>query len=121
MIKIQAALFVAAAGLAFGQQDDILFAQAVPGPGVPGEFGGKTIRFVSGQLVNSAVKASPYSAESVVESTQTLADGNRIANRTVTKQFRDSDGRERREMSLGENEQVVLISDPVASASYSVR
>jgi len=61
------------------------------------------------------VKGAPYSAEAVTETTQVLADGNRVVNRTSTKQYRDSEGRERRETP-----QSVLITDPVAGVNYSL-
>ena len=39
----------------------------------------------------------PYSAEAVTESTQVLADGNRIVRKSTTRMYRDSEGRTRRE------------------------
>ena len=44
---------------------------------------------------------SPFSAEEVNESVQTLADGNRIVRRSSGKMYRNSDGRVRREMTGG--------------------
>jgi hypothetical protein len=92
--------------------------------------GNNTFLFVNGQLFNGApVKGQPYSAEAVNESTQVLADGNKIVNRSSTMRFRDSDGRERREESIakiggwtsgGDPAKVVFISDPVARMSYTL-
>lgn len=92
--------------------------------------GPNTFTFVTGQMFNgNPVKGQPYSAEAVTESTQTLTDGNKIVNRTSTMRFRDSDGRERREESIGkiggwtsggEPAKVVMISDPVARMSYTL-
>jgi hypothetical protein len=48
-----------------------------------------------------SVKNSPFSAESVSESVQTLSDGNRIVNSSTTKIYRNSEGRIRREMGKG--------------------
>lgn len=45
------------------------------------------------------VKNSPFSAEAVSESVQTLADGNRIVRTGTTKLYRNSEGRFRREFS----------------------
>lgn len=45
------------------------------------------------------VKNAPFSAEAVSESVQTLADGNRIVRTGMTKLYRNSDGRFRREFS----------------------
>ena len=47
------------------------------------------------------VKGKPYSADTSTETVQTLSDGNRIAHRTVSKFFRDSEGRTRREQTFG--------------------
>jgi hypothetical protein len=60
----------------------------------------------------------PYSAEAVTESTQMLADGNRIARKSVTRVYRDSEGRTRREQinDSGVVESVSIV-DPVAGTS----
>ena len=62
---------------------------------------------------------APYSAEAVTETTQVLADGNRINRKSVTRVYRDGEGRTRRE-DLDDNGTVVNISivDPVAHQSY---
>jgi hypothetical protein len=82
-------------------------------------FGTQTVQFVSSLVNGPTVKAAPYSAEAVTETTQTLSDGNRIEQRTSSKQYRDGEGRERREESSGMN--VVFITDPVAQISYTLR
>ena len=89
-----------------------------------------TFVFVGGQLFNGKpVKGQPYSAEAVTETTQTLADGNRIVNRSSSTIYRDTEGRERREESIGklgtwsaqgEPAKAVFISDPVAKVNYSL-
>jgi len=72
-------------------------------------------------------KDAPYSAEAVTETTQTLADGNRIVTNQSSMQYRDGMGRERREQTLmkapadlGGSPEIVLISDPVANTTYSL-
>jgi hypothetical protein len=80
--------------------------------------GPQTMEFVSGVNVGPTVTKAPYSAEAVTESVQTMYDGNRIVQRNSTKQYRDSEGRERREE--GAPLDVVFISDPVAKASYTL-
>ena len=62
---------------------------------------------------------APYSADAVTESTQVLADGNRINRKSVTRVYRDGEGRMRRE-ELDDAGTVVSVSivDPVAHASY---
>jgi hypothetical protein len=64
-------------------------------------------------------RGAPYSADAVSETVQVLADGNRIARKTVTRIYRDSEGRIRREQ-LDANGEVtsVSISDPVAESQY---
>ena len=68
------------------------------------------------------VKAAPYSATADAETVQTLADGNRIRNKTTTTIYRDSEGRTRREVT-GNTPGVVaeiFISDPTIGANYSL-
>ena len=62
---------------------------------------------------------APYSADAVTESTQVLADGNRINHKSVTRVYRDGEGRTRRE-ELNDAGTVVSVSivDPVAHVSY---
>jgi hypothetical protein len=64
---------------------------------------------------------APYSAEAVTESTQVLADGNRINRKVTTRVYRDGEGRTRRE-ELDESGAVETVSivDPVADTSYVV-
>ena len=61
----------------------------------------------------------PYSADAVTESLQVLGDGNRIAKKSVTRVFRDNDGRTRREQ-LGTDgmAQSISINDPIGGTSY---
>jgi hypothetical protein len=85
--------------------------------------------FISTEMMSSgnAVKGAPYSAQTVTESVQTLADGNRIVHKNSSTIYRDSEGRTRREQTVGEigpyatmNEpsQIIMINDPVGSAHY---
>jgi hypothetical protein len=62
---------------------------------------------------------APYSAEAITESTQVLADGNRISRKSVTRVYRDGEGRTRRE-EVDDTGAVVTVSivDPVAHTSY---
>ena len=69
------------------------------------------------------VTNAPYSAESVTESVQMLADGNRISRKNTAAVYRDSQGRTRREESMlatssGVNQKTIFINDPVAKVSY---
>lgn len=73
------------------------------------------------------VTGAPFSAVAVSETTQTLADGNHIARKTVTNLFRDSQGRFRKEVTLpaigplapsGQPGSFVFINDPVANTNF---
>jgi hypothetical protein len=72
------------------------------------------------------VKNKPYSARSITESTQMLADGNRIVQRNEAAFYRDSEGRTRREQTLGgvgpwqagEPLTIINIHDPVSNKTY---
>jgi len=75
------------------------------------------------------VKNAPYSAEIVTETTQMLADGNRIKQSSAVRVYRDSEGRTRHEQSLNSLNglapnsslpQVAFINDPVGGASYAL-
>ncbi len=62
---------------------------------------------------------APYSAEAINESTQMLADGNRIIQKSARRVYRDGEGRTRREEVSDSGEIVhVSIVDPVAHTSY---
>jgi hypothetical protein len=81
-----------------------------------------------------AVKGAPYSAETVIESTQTLADGNRINRKTTGRVYRDGEGRTRREDdrepstitamttsgAVTSRRTMISIVDPIAGFSYSL-
>jgi hypothetical protein len=73
---------------------------------------------IAGKLVNAfemrTTKNLPYSADATTEFVQVLADGNRIARRSVTRIFRDSEGRVRRENVRPDGSvESISISDPV--------
>ncbi|HEY3516321.1 MAG TPA: hypothetical protein VGL98_04680 [Gammaproteobacteria bacterium] len=81
-----------------------------------------------GGVPGPVVKGKPYSARSITESTQTLADGNRITERNEAVIYRDSEGRTRREQTLsgigpfqpGEPVTMINIHDPVAGKGYTL-
>lgn len=90
-----------------------------------------TVQFTASDLGAAvAVKNSPYSAEAVTETVQTLADGNKITRKNTVVQYRDGEGRMRREFELqaigrlgdveaGANKSI-SIDDPVAKVHYSL-
>lgn len=68
-------------------------------------------------------KGAPYMAESVTETVQVLADGNRIVNKQTGKEYRDSEGRMRHDSSIqpagpwlagGRTSMISMIDDPVS-------
>src|SRR5438132_14001744 len=73
------------------------------------------------------VKNSPFSAEAISESIQTLADGNRIVHSSTSKLYRNSEGRFRSESPNGSGGLLgttytfapsVTILDPVGGQKY---
>jgi hypothetical protein len=87
-----------------------------------------TYRFVSSEFSwhEKVVKDAPYSADSVTETRQTLADGNRIVRKISSQIYRDSEGRIRREQTLGfigawsaeQPQKTIFVNDPVAGVNY---
>jgi hypothetical protein len=93
------------------------------------EASGDSFIFVSTEMSfgGKVVKGAPYAAEAVTESVQTLADGNRIVHKTTAQVYRDSEGRTRRDQTLGsigpyaaagDPPQTYFINDPVAGVNY---
>lgn len=75
------------------------------------------------------VRNSPFSADAVSESVQTLADGNRIVRNSTSKLYRNSEGRFRREMTSGSGGVLsslytyghgVTLLDPVGGFRYTI-
>ncbi|MEO6235954.1 MAG: hypothetical protein ABIQ52_03085 [Vicinamibacterales bacterium] len=67
-----------------------------------------------------AMKGAPYSADTVIEGSQVLADGNRISRKTTGRVYRDGEGRTRREEDLPDGSVGISITDPVAGFSSSL-
>ena len=121
--------------IAVGQQDagrqqkhEAEMAVLLPPANEPGE-GQEAQQKVVLELVAAdaqMVKGKPYSADTSTETVQTLTDGNRIVHRTVSKFYRDSDGRTRREQTFGNvdlehpspHEVKVFVDDPVSGAAF---
>lgn len=100
--------------------------EGAPPPPPPGA---NFVFMASESFGGKIVKGAPYSAEAVTETIQTLSDGNRIVNKFTSSQYRDSEGRTRREQSfkglgvLGSGEEplkTIFIHDPVAGVTYSL-
>jgi len=111
-------------------QDNIVVKQRVMSqdgmPPPPADFGFVITEMGFGGKV---VKGAPYTAQAVTETIQTLSDGNRIINKSTSVQYRDGEGRTRREQSIkmlgsfgdsGAPLQTIFINDPVAGVSYTL-
>ncbi|MBD0326029.1 MAG: hypothetical protein ICV68_06350 [Pyrinomonadaceae bacterium] len=122
-----------------GEGDVIMFERRIgpPPPGVgpqidvlpQGQGPGETFVFVSTEMSfgHKIVKNAPYSAQATTETTQILADGNRIVRKNTANVYRDSEGRTRHDQSLssigpwaaaGEPQQTSFIGDPVSRVHY---
>jgi len=110
--------------------EEFFIAQAPAGaPPSQVEVRGDNVIFLATEMSFSGklVKGAPYSAQAVTESVQQLSDGNRIVRKNTAQVYRDSEGRTRRDQTLGyigpyatsgEVPQTVFISDPVAGVHY---
>src|SRR5712672_1124858 len=85
------------------------------------------ISFFSAEMAGAGevVTAAPYTATATTESTQVLADGNRIVNKTSSFVARDSQGRTRRETDLHrigtmqvDSPKTIFINDPASHTQY---
>ncbi len=91
----------------------------------PGDF---NVEFLASEFghVGGVVKGAPYSADTVNETNQTLADGTRISRKNTGAVYRDSEGRTRREQTLAavgpwaaaKPRQTIVIHDPVTFVNY---
>ena len=111
-------------------EDELLIAQGpAEAPPARVEIGGDSIVYLATEMSFSGklVKGAPYSAQAVTEAVQTLSDGNRIVRKNTAQVYRDSEGRTRRDQTLGyigpystsgDVPQTVFINDPVASVNY---
>ena len=97
-----------------------------PGAGTPGVAG--QVVFVEPIESQRVVEQAPYSAEIITETTQMLADGNRISHRASARVARDSRGRERREhegtffiggLAAQNRQALVTIMDPVSDTAVT--
>lgn len=93
------------------------------------EMGGDNFVFFATEMSfgGKVVKGVPYSAQAVTESVQTLADGNRIVHKNSAQVYRDSEGRTRRDQTVGaigpyaaagDPIQTFFINDPVSGTNY---
>src|SRR5215204_5783003 len=111
--------------------DEFLIAQGPAGvePPPQTEIRGDNMIFLATEMsfAGKLVKGAPYSAQAVTESVQMLSDGNRIVRKNTAQVYRDTEGRTRRDQTLGyigpystagDVPQTVFINDPVAGVHY---
>jgi hypothetical protein len=84
-----------------------------------------TMTYFAVSDMSKPVTGAPYTATAVTETTQVLADGNRIVNKTESQLARDGQGRTRRQETMNNlgplatnAPNVVVINDPVGKVSY---
>jgi hypothetical protein len=102
----------------------LFYQSAVVGPS--GGAGGAGV-FLSTELPGSekVITGAPYTASVSTEMTQVLGDGNRIDNKSTASLARDSQGRTRREETMGmvgpwqvNGPKLVFINDPTSQTNY---
>jgi hypothetical protein len=106
----------------------VLWGTVAVAQGPPPPHGGGDFFYMHAHMgTEKVVKGAPYSAVSVTQFTQTLADGSHIQRTNTSSIARDSEGRSRREESIGTigalagstaSPKAVFIHDPVAGSSY---
>jgi hypothetical protein len=118
-------LAMLAGGCVFAQPGPRRMGGPLPGAGGPGDFA-----FLRGEFgfAGKVVTAAPYSAQSVTQLSQTLADGTHIQRSSKATVARDSQGRTRTEQTMSAIgplaasgsalRTTVFIHDPVAGMSY---
>lgn len=108
-------------------EPDVMFYQKIgPGPVLAG--GGIGLVRFEGLIDQKVVTGAPFTATISQESSQTLADGNRIERNASGTFARDSEGRTRRDVGLPaigpwaasgkEPPHAIFINDPVAGTRY---
>ena len=106
------------------------FEMEVDGPAGGMAIMGDHVRFISAGegFETKLVKGAPYQAETITETVQTLADGNRIVHRNTGLVARDGEGRTRREQTLGHlpgfagkaGPRTIFIHDNSGGTSYAL-
>ena len=117
IIKIRTVLLLLiSSSCAFAQEKNVIYQTAGP------------VTIVGASTFGKPVQGAPYSATVTNESTQTLADGNRIVQKSSGTTARDSQGRTRQDaalppignLSAANAPELVFIQDPVAQVSYTL-
>src|SRR5690242_17029582 len=95
------------------------------GIGPSSEMGPTTFAYKEIMRSGEFVKGAPYTATAITETTQVLADGNRIVNKSSAFLARDSEGRTRREETMShagplplDAAKMIFINDPTTGSEY---
>jgi hypothetical protein len=125
VVTLASLLFCAGAFAQGAPPGDLMFYQSA----AVGPVGGVTSSggmFFSAELPGSAktVTGAPYTATASTEMTQVLSDGNRIVNKNSASLARDSQGRTRREETMGmvgpwqvNGPKMIFINDPTSQTN----
>jgi hypothetical protein len=117
-MKRELVLILAAASCAFAQEKgNVIYQSTGPVGGV-----------AAGGFAGGPVVGAPYSATITNESIQTLADGNRLVQKSTGTTARDSQGRTRQDtvlpaignLSAANAPHLIFIHDPVTQTSYTL-
>ncbi len=103
----------------------LMYQTNTAGPIGPVTAGGMFFSADAGPGGGKAITGAPYTASASTETTQILGDGNRIVNNYTTSVARDSQGRTRREETMGmvgpwqvNGPKLVFINDPASQTNY---
>src|SRR5579872_2090980 len=111
-------VFIATAGL-WAQQVTQSPTDIVISVGAPAVGGPMTVS-VFGDMFSAAVTGRPYSADGLTETTQIQPDGTRKVTKSMTRIYRDNDGRERTEQIENGHATSITISDPILRVTYTL-
>jgi len=109
----------------------VVFALAMLALGLASYLDGHTVaakdneRFEFGSEIEhpfgeKSVKGSPFSAQVVLETSQTLANGVHVSRKMTGSLYRDSEGRTRQELPRDGATEIVFINDSVAGVRYNL-
>jgi hypothetical protein len=105
-------------------QNVMFYQSAAVGP-VGGVAGGGVFFSAEMSDIGKVITGAPYTATVSTEMIQVLSDGNRINNKTTASLARDSQGRTRREETMGmvgpwsvNGPKLVFINDPTSQTNY---
>lgn len=66
------------------------------------------------------LKGAPFSAQVIIERTQTLANGVHVSSKMTGALYRDGEGRTRQELPRDGSTEIVMVNDPVAGVLYQL-